>query len=90
MEIEIGKVTHYFNHLGVAAISLATGLKLGDMIRIRGYSTDFTQRVTSMEVDHHTVLWVKPGDDMAIKVAQPVHVHDKVYRVVEEEAQPAA
>jgi len=41
-----------------------------------------------MEVEHHTVLWVKPGDNMAIKVAQPVHVHDIVYRLVEEEMEP--
>ncbi|GJQ36764.1 MAG: hypothetical protein JETCAE01_27740 [Anaerolineaceae bacterium] len=85
MEVEIGKVTHYYNHLGVAVLELVDGLKLGDKIRFYGHSTDFTQRVTSMEVDHHTVLWVKPGDNMAVKVIQPVHVHDKVYRIVEEE-----
>lgn len=88
MEIEIGKVTHYYNHLGVAALSLVEGLKLGDRIHILGHTTDFTQRVTSMESNHHAVLWVKPGDDMALKVALPVHVHDAVYRIVDEEVEP--
>lgn len=88
MEIEVGKVIHYYSHLSVAVLQLEDGLKLGDKIHIRGYSTDFTQRVTSMEVEHHTVLWVKPGDNMAIKVNQPVHVHDMVYRIVEEEMEP--
>jgi putative protease len=88
MEVEIGRVAHYYNHLGVAVLELEVDLKLGDRIHIRGHSTDFTQRVTSMEVDHHTVLWVKPGDNMALKVTQPVHVHDAVYRIVEEEMEP--
>ena len=90
MELEIGKVIHYYNHLSVAVLTLEEGLKLGDQIHIFGHATDFTQRVTSMEVDHHTVLWVKPGDNMAIKVIQPVHVHDIVFRIVEEEMEPTA
>ena len=88
MEVEIGKVTHFYNHLGVAVLELVEGLKLGDKIHIYGHATDFKQRVTSMEVDHHTVLWVKPGENLAIRVLQPVHVHDVVYRVVEEEMEP--
>jgi hypothetical protein len=88
MEVEIGKVTHYYDHLEVAVLELVEGLKLGDKIHIFGHATDFVQRVTSMEVDHHSVLWVKLGDHMAIKVIQPVHVHDVVYRVVEEEMEP--
>ena len=88
MEVEIGKVTHYYNHLNVAVLSLKQSLKLGDMIHIIGHSTDFTQRVGSMEVEHHTIVWVKPGDDVAVKVAEPVHEHDHVYRVVEEALEP--
>lgn len=88
MEVEIGKVTHYYNHLSVAVLKLNDSLKLGDMIHILGHSTDFTQRVGSMEVDHHTVVWVKPGDDVAVKVVEPVREHDVVYRVVEEVGEP--
>lgn len=88
MEVEVGKVEHYFSHLSVAVVSLVDGLKLGDRIHVYGHSTDFTQRVTSMEIEHHSVLWVKPGDSVAIKVVQPVHVHDILYRIVEEELEP--
>lgn len=90
MEVEIGKVTHYYSHLGVAVLSLTDSLKLGDKIHIFGHATDFTQRITSMEVEHHTILWVKPGDNVAVKVTQPVHEHDIVYRMVEEEAEPTS
>jgi putative protease len=89
MEVEVGKVTHYYNHIGVAVLSLTDSLKLGDRIHIRGHATDFSQRVTSMEVEHHSILWVKPGDNVAVRVVQPVHEHDVVYRVVEEELEPA-
>lgn len=85
MELEIGKVTHYYSHLHVAVLQLNEGLKTGDQVHILGHSTDFTQKVTSMEVDHHVVMWVKPGDNVAIKVIEPVHEHDMVYRVAEEE-----
>ncbi len=88
MEIEIGKVKHFYGHLCVAVLELDDSLKLGDRIHIRGHSTDFVQRVGSMEVDHHTVLWVKPGGEVAIKVIEPVHEHDLVYRMVEEAPVP--
>ena len=84
MEIEIGRITHYFDHLQVAVIKLNETLKLGDKIHIIGHTTDFTQSVASMEVNHQTVDWVKPGDDVAIKVIGPVHVHDVVYLITEE------
>ena len=88
MEVEIGRVTHYYNHLSVAVLSLYDSLKLGDRIHILGHITDFSQRIGSMEVEHHTVVWVRPGEEVAVKVAEPVRVHDTVYRVVEEALEP--
>ena len=88
MEVEIGKVRHYFNHLQVAVLSVTDNLKLGDKIHILGHTTDLIERVASMEVDHHPVDWVRPGDNVAIKVNEPVHEHDMVYLIVEEAPQP--
>lgn len=84
MEVEIGRVTHYYNHIQVAVVSLRSSLKLGDMIHIIGHSTDLFQRVASMEIEHHSVVWVKPGDDVALRVKEPVREHDLIYKVVEE------
>lgn len=84
MEVEIGKVVHYYNHIHVAVLSLTDSLKIGDKIHIVGHATDFTERVSSMEVEHHSIVWVKPGDNVAVKVDQPVHEHDIVFRVTEE------
>ena len=83
MEVEIGKVTHYFNHLNVAVLKLTDGLKLGDTIHILGHVTDLTEKVSSMQVNHQPVVWVKPGDDVALRVEEPVREHDVVYRIVE-------
>ncbi len=88
MEVEIGRVTHFYSHLCVAVLSLTDSLILGDKIHIVGHSTDLVQRVASMEVEHHSVTSVRPGEDIAIKVIEPVHVHDMVYRIVEEALEP--
>jgi translation elongation factor EF-1alpha len=84
MEKQIGRVTHYYNHLNVAVLKLDEQLKLGDKIHILGHTTDFEQRVASIELEHHPVEWVKPGDDVAIRVNEAVREHDVVYRVVED------
>jgi hypothetical protein len=90
MELEVGRVTHYFNHLNVAVLRLTQELKIGDRIHVVGHSTDFIQRVVSLQVDHHAVEGVRPGDDVALKVIEPVHEHDVIYRVTEEAFMPYA
>ncbi len=62
-EKKIGNVTHYYNHLHVATVQLTDGeLRVGDMIRIEGHTSDFTQKIGSMELDHEKVDVAKPGD----------------------------
>jgi translation initiation factor IF-2 len=81
-ELEIGVVSHYFDRIAVAAIRVTDGpLKTGDKIRIKGHSTDLAQVVGSMQIEHMTVTQAKAGDEIGIKVDQPVHEHDKVYKV---------
>jgi hypothetical protein len=43
-----------------------------------------------MQIEHHSVVWVKPGDHVALKVIEPVHEHDVVFRIVEEVLEPIA
>ena len=45
MEKQIGRVTHYFGKIGVAAIELEDELKVGDVIHVRGHTSDWKQRV---------------------------------------------
>ena len=77
----VGKVAHYYGDIGVAAIDLSDKLKIGDEIRIKGSATDFTQKVTSMQVEHKPVKEAKKGDSIGIKVEDKVRVNDLVYKV---------
>ncbi len=88
MEVQIGKVTHNYDHLHVAVLALTDTLKLGDKIHIVGHTTDLIERVASMEVNHHAVEWVSASADVAIKVLEPVHEHDHVYRIIETAIEP--
>lgn len=81
-EKEIGKVTHFYGHIGVGIIELLDTLKVGDTIHIKGHSEDFTQPVDSIQIEHSSVPEAKPGDVIGIKVLQKVHPHDKVYKVI--------
>jgi len=81
-EKEIGKITHYFGHLSVGIIALSSALKVGDKIHIKGHTSDFTQDVSSMQVEHATVSEGKAGDAVGIKVAQKIHPNDMVYKVI--------
>ena len=78
----IGVVTHYFGEPSVAVVKLKTGtLRVGDTIYIRGHTTDFEQRVESLQVDHASVTEVSPKDDFGMKVTGHVREHDVVYKV---------
>jgi len=85
VEEKIGVVEHFFTHVGVAAIKITNGeLKIGDTIHIVGATTDFKQKIESMEIDRTPVESVKPGDDVGIKVKDRVREHDVVYKASEE------
>jgi len=77
----IGVVTHYFSHLAVAVVKLeAARLRVGDTIHIRGHTTDFKQRVDSLQVNHAPVQEAGPGDDFGLKVREHAREHDVVYK----------
>lgn len=80
-EKEIGKITHYYGHLSVGIIELADCLKLGETIHIKGHTSDFTQSIDSLQIEHANVSEAKSGDIIGVKFTQKVHPHDKVYKV---------
>lgn len=83
MEVHIGEVTHYYNRIGVAVLDLTAELKVGDTIHIQGTNTDFTQQVTSMEIEHQKVETVAPGSEVALKVVQRVRQGDSLFKVTD-------
>jgi len=85
-EIKIGEVSHYFNKIGVAAIKIISGqLKKGDIIHIKGHTTDFTEEIGSMQIEHQPVEVANTGDEIGIKVDNVVREGDEVFKVIEKE-----
>lgn len=80
-EKEIGKITHYYGHIGVGIIELSDTLKLNETVHIKGHSSDFMQTVDSIQIEHAAVSEAKPGDVIGLKVLEKVHPHDKVYKI---------
>ena len=80
----IGSVTHFFKGPSVAVVKMTEGeVAVGDEIHFVGHTTDFTERVTSMEVDHKKVERAGVGDEIAIQVVDRARPHDQVYKVVD-------
>ena len=80
-ERQMGEVTHYFSRIGVAGIKLIGSLSVGDTIHIVGYTTDFTQSVDSMQLEHDEIADGQPGQEIGMKVQERVRPQDRVYKV---------
>ena len=79
----IGKVTHYFGKAKVAAVKIIDGqLTVGDTIHVVGSTSDFIQKVESMQIEHAPVASAKPGDEIGVRVVEHAREHDQVYRVL--------
>lgn len=72
MDKQIGKVTHFYDKLGVAIVDLDSGsLKVGDSVKFKHGDEEFTQTVESLQIEHASVDSVKKGDSFGLKVSQP-------------------
>jgi translation elongation factor EF-Tu-like GTPase len=81
-EEAIATVTHYYSHLGVAVVQINKSvLTVGDQIRIKGHTTDFSQQVESMEYEHQHVDQASAGQNVGLRVKDHVREHDIVYLV---------
>ena len=81
-ETKVGTVTHYFTDLHVAAVKIVDGeLHTGDTIHIKGHTSDFMQKVDSMELEHESADTAKPGDNVGIAMDEYTREHDSVYVV---------
>jgi len=77
----IGLVTHYFPKVRAAVIKLKSPLTVGDLIKIKGHTTDFQQKIISMQIDHVVVDRAKKGEEIGLLVDSRVRQHDKVCKV---------
>lgn len=79
---KIGEVTHYFPHVKAAAVLiLKDSLKVGDRIYIKGHTTDFKEKVASMQLDHVPVQEGTKAQEIGLLVKSRVRIGDSVYRI---------
>ncbi|MEO0131989.1 MAG: hypothetical protein ABIK73_03535 [candidate division WOR-3 bacterium] len=84
IEKKVGKVTHFFGKISVAVVELTDdALAVGDTIHIKGHTSDFTQKVESMQIEHKNVERAEVGQSVGLKVIAHAHENDIVYKVIE-------
>lgn len=79
----IGKIIHYFNKAGVAAVKLNTGkIKVGDEIQVVGNTTFFREKINSMQINHKQVKQAKKTQKVGIKLPL-CRENDDVYLIID-------
>jgi putative protease len=78
----VGKVTHYFPHVKAGVILVTKGkIALGDRLQFKGHTTDFKQKITSMQVNNAPIKAAKPKDEVGLLVKSRVRHNDIVYKL---------
>ena len=75
----IGKVSHYYDKIGVAIIELAAPLKVGDKVKFVKGDTETEQIIDSMQIERAAVESAKKGAIIGIKVDEPLKEGTMVY-----------
>lgn len=82
MQYKIGKVTHYYDKIGVAVVELDSDLAIGDKIKFeRGGEELFEQEVKSMQIEHEKVEKAGKGDVIGLKTEKEVKEGADLYRL---------
>lgn len=79
---QIGSIRHYYSKIGVAVIDLTAKIAVGDTVRIKGVTTDFRQKVESMQIEHANVENAGAGQSIGLKVTDKVREGDLVYKIL--------
>ncbi len=81
---KVATVIHYFDRIGVAAMTLEGDLTLGDWIAFaEGEELLFEQEVTSMQIEHQAIESATEGHAIGMKVNQPVREGAQVYKLLQ-------
>ena len=84
----LGKVDHFYDKISVVTFTVKKPFKVGDIIHIKGHTSDFYQRIESIQIYHKEVAKAKKGDEVGIKLKQKAREHDVI--LLSNEAEMAA
>lgn len=77
----IGEISHYFGHCKAGVIKLEASISSGDTIRIIGHTTDFKQKIASLQMDNKPIDSATKGQEAGFLAKKRVRSGDKVYKV---------
>jgi len=81
-EEKIGEVVKFFAKPSVAAIKITSGeLNVGDTVKFTGHTTDFEDKIDSMEINNESIGKAVEGDYIGVKIADRVRPGDEVFVV---------
>lgn len=80
-DTKVAKIIHYYDKIGVAVFQVSAPIKVGDKLKIKGHDSEFEQIVSSMQIEHQNISEAKKGDNIGIKVDQPVKEGNEVFKV---------
>jgi len=76
----IGKVTHYYDKLGVAIIELKDTLKVGDAVKFVKGGEETGQTIDSIQIEKAPVDSASKGAVVGVKVNQLIKEGTEVYK----------
>ena len=80
---EVGEVTHDFPRVEAAVVKLTKGvLSIGDTIIIKGHTTEFKEKVNSIQLEHTPITKASKGQEIGLRVKAKVRDRDVVYKLI--------
>ena len=78
----VGEITNYFPHVKAGVLKVSgSELNVGDTLHIKGHTTNFKQKIASMQIEHVSIKRAKKGDEIGLLVKRRVRIGDSVYRI---------
>ena len=64
----LGKISHYYDRIGVAVVDVESTLKLGDRVLIKRGKKELKQKIASLQVNRTTIKSANAGETVGLKV----------------------
>jgi putative protease len=78
----IGRVTHYFSKARATAFLIEReGVRLGDTLYFKGHTTNFKQKVESLQIDRQPVSQAGPEEEVGLRTRSRTREHDLVFKL---------
>ncbi len=78
----LGRVTHYFPKVRATAIMIGRNkLIVGDVLYFKGHTTNFKQKIESLQINHQPVTQAGEGDEVGIRVKSRTREGDFVFKL---------